>query len=170
VSLVKSCPNGEFPLGAKVAALMNGLGHAINGTLLHTKLRQLCADRQQQRSGDSQHRITLHGLRVLSNLPIERPNIRCIGFRTKAAGARRYLAELGSRGADCSAPGPNSISWLTGLRRPYRRHAVRKELLSSHPVSTSRSTPPKAPHPSSGTERCQPLQEIHRQTRPNHPA
>jgi NADPH2:quinone reductase len=32
VGLVKSCPGGEFPLGAKVAALMGGLGRTINGS------------------------------------------------------------------------------------------------------------------------------------------
>jgi len=32
VSLVKSCPAGEFPVGAKVAALMGGLGRTINGS------------------------------------------------------------------------------------------------------------------------------------------
>ena len=32
VGLVKSCPGGEFPVGAKVAALMGGLGRTINGT------------------------------------------------------------------------------------------------------------------------------------------
>jgi NADPH:quinone reductase-like Zn-dependent oxidoreductase len=29
---VKSCPGGEFPVGAKVAALMGGLGRTINGS------------------------------------------------------------------------------------------------------------------------------------------
>src|SRR6516162_8836693 len=32
VGLVKSCPAGEFPVGAKVAALMGGLGRTINGS------------------------------------------------------------------------------------------------------------------------------------------
>ena len=32
VGLVRSCPSGEFPLGAKVAALMGGLGRTINGS------------------------------------------------------------------------------------------------------------------------------------------
>jgi NADPH:quinone reductase len=32
VGIVKSCPGGEFPLGAKVAALMGGLGRTINGS------------------------------------------------------------------------------------------------------------------------------------------
>src|SRR5258705_13360113 len=32
VGLVKSCPGGEFPIGAKVAALMGGLGRPINGS------------------------------------------------------------------------------------------------------------------------------------------
>jgi hypothetical protein len=32
VGLMKSCPGGEFPLGAKVAALMGGLGRTINGS------------------------------------------------------------------------------------------------------------------------------------------
>ena len=31
VGVVKSCPGGEFPVGAKVAALMGGLGRTING-------------------------------------------------------------------------------------------------------------------------------------------
>jgi NADPH2:quinone reductase len=31
VGLVKSCPNGEFPVGAKVAALVGGLGQTIDG-------------------------------------------------------------------------------------------------------------------------------------------
>jgi NADPH:quinone reductase-like Zn-dependent oxidoreductase len=32
VGIVKSCPTGEFPVGAKVAALMGGLGRTINGS------------------------------------------------------------------------------------------------------------------------------------------
>lgn len=32
VGIVDSCPGGEFPVGAKVAALMGGLGRTINGT------------------------------------------------------------------------------------------------------------------------------------------
>jgi NADPH:quinone reductase len=32
VGLVKSCPGGEFPVRAKVAALMGGLGRTINGS------------------------------------------------------------------------------------------------------------------------------------------
>jgi NADPH:quinone reductase-like Zn-dependent oxidoreductase len=32
VGLVKSCPGGEFSVGAKVAALMGGLGRTINGS------------------------------------------------------------------------------------------------------------------------------------------
>src|SRR6266550_8348558 len=32
VGLVKACPAGEFPVGAKVAALMGGLGRTINGS------------------------------------------------------------------------------------------------------------------------------------------
>ncbi len=32
VGLVKSCPGGEFPVDAKVAALMGGLGRTINGS------------------------------------------------------------------------------------------------------------------------------------------
>jgi NADPH:quinone reductase len=32
VGLVKSCPGGEFPVGANVAALMGGLGRTINGS------------------------------------------------------------------------------------------------------------------------------------------
>ncbi|MEJ1977160.1 MAG: hypothetical protein WDN49_14635 [Acetobacteraceae bacterium] len=32
VGLVKSCPGGEYPVGAKVAALMGGLGRTINGS------------------------------------------------------------------------------------------------------------------------------------------
>src|SRR5262249_33469565 len=32
VGLVKACPGGEFPVGAKVAALMGGLGRSINGS------------------------------------------------------------------------------------------------------------------------------------------
>jgi len=32
VGLVKSCPGGEFPVGAKVAALTGGLGRTINAT------------------------------------------------------------------------------------------------------------------------------------------
>jgi hypothetical protein len=30
--LVKSCPGGEFPVGATVAALMGGLGRTINSS------------------------------------------------------------------------------------------------------------------------------------------
>jgi NADPH2:quinone reductase len=32
VGVVKACPGGEFPIGAKVAALMGGLGRTINGS------------------------------------------------------------------------------------------------------------------------------------------
>jgi NADPH2:quinone reductase len=32
VGIVKSCPGGEFPVGAKVAAMMGGLGRTINGS------------------------------------------------------------------------------------------------------------------------------------------
>ena len=32
VGLVKSRPSGEFPIGAKVAALMGGLGRPSNGS------------------------------------------------------------------------------------------------------------------------------------------
>lgn len=32
VGIVKSCPGGEFPVGAKVAALMGGMGRTINGS------------------------------------------------------------------------------------------------------------------------------------------
>ena len=32
VGIVDSCPTGEFPVGAKVAALMGGLGRTINGS------------------------------------------------------------------------------------------------------------------------------------------
>src|SRR5258706_15018209 len=32
VGLVKACPGGEFPVGAKVAALMGGLGRTIHGS------------------------------------------------------------------------------------------------------------------------------------------
>jgi NADPH2:quinone reductase len=32
VGIVKSCPGGEFPVGAKVAALIGGLGRTINGS------------------------------------------------------------------------------------------------------------------------------------------
>jgi NADPH:quinone reductase len=32
VGLVKSCPGGEFPVGAKVASLMGSLGHTIIGS------------------------------------------------------------------------------------------------------------------------------------------
>ena len=32
VGLVKACPGGEFPVGAKVASLMGGLGRTINGS------------------------------------------------------------------------------------------------------------------------------------------
>ncbi|WP_432872187.1 zinc-binding alcohol dehydrogenase family protein [Microbispora rosea] len=32
VGLVHACPSGEFPIGAKVAALMGGLGRTVNGS------------------------------------------------------------------------------------------------------------------------------------------
>src|SRR6202012_3165222 len=32
VGIVKSCPSGEFPVGAKVAAMMGGMGRTINGS------------------------------------------------------------------------------------------------------------------------------------------
>jgi NADPH:quinone reductase len=40
VGLVKSCPGGEFRVGAKVAALMGGLGRTINGSYAeYTRVR-----------------------------------------------------------------------------------------------------------------------------------
>src|ERR1700732_2442940 len=40
VGLVKFCPRGEFPIGAKVAALMGGLGRTINGSYAeYTRVR-----------------------------------------------------------------------------------------------------------------------------------
>src|SRR5438552_18605656 len=40
VGLVKSCPGGEFPVGAKVAALMGGLGRTIYGSYAeYTRVR-----------------------------------------------------------------------------------------------------------------------------------
>jgi NADPH:quinone reductase-like Zn-dependent oxidoreductase len=40
VGLVKACSGGEFPIGAKVAALMGGLGHTINGSYAeYTRVR-----------------------------------------------------------------------------------------------------------------------------------
>src|ERR1700760_240725 len=40
VGVVRSCPGGEFPVGAKVAALMGGLGRTINGSYAHyTRVR-----------------------------------------------------------------------------------------------------------------------------------
>jgi NADPH:quinone reductase len=40
VGIVDSCPGGEFPLGAKVAALMGGLGRTINGSYAeYTRVR-----------------------------------------------------------------------------------------------------------------------------------
>jgi NADPH:quinone reductase len=40
VGLVNSCPGGEFPVGAKVAALMGGLGRTINGSYAeYTRVR-----------------------------------------------------------------------------------------------------------------------------------
>ena len=40
VGLVKACPAGEFPVGAKVAALMGGLGRTINGSYAeYTRVR-----------------------------------------------------------------------------------------------------------------------------------
>src|SRR6202000_290519 len=38
VGIVKSCPGGEFPVGAKVAALMGGLGRTINGSYAEYKI------------------------------------------------------------------------------------------------------------------------------------
>ncbi|WP_156673285.1 zinc-binding dehydrogenase, partial [Mycobacterium sp. E3251] len=40
VGVVDSCPGGEFPVGAKVAALMGGLGRTINGSYAqYTRVR-----------------------------------------------------------------------------------------------------------------------------------
>src|SRR5262249_12142687 len=40
VGLVKSCPGGEFPVEARVAALMGGLGRTINGSYAqYTRVR-----------------------------------------------------------------------------------------------------------------------------------
>jgi NADPH2:quinone reductase len=40
VGIVKSCPGGEFPVGAKVAALMGGLGRTINGSYANIPARR----------------------------------------------------------------------------------------------------------------------------------
>jgi NADPH:quinone reductase len=40
VGIVDSCPRGEFPVGAKVAALMGGLGRTVNGSYAeYTRVR-----------------------------------------------------------------------------------------------------------------------------------
>src|SRR5262245_34744104 len=40
VGVVDSCPGGEFPVGAKVAALMGGLGRTVNGSYAeYTRVR-----------------------------------------------------------------------------------------------------------------------------------
>lgn len=40
VGIVDACPGGEFPVGARVAALMGGLGRTINGSYAHyTRVR-----------------------------------------------------------------------------------------------------------------------------------
>src|SRR6202008_2344229 len=40
VGIVDSCPGGEFPVGAKVAALMGGVGRTINGSYAeYTRVR-----------------------------------------------------------------------------------------------------------------------------------
>ena len=40
VGIVEACPGGEFPVGAKVAALMGGLGRTINGSYAeYTRVR-----------------------------------------------------------------------------------------------------------------------------------
>ncbi|QLL06902.1 zinc-binding alcohol dehydrogenase family protein [Mycobacterium vicinigordonae] len=40
VGLVDACPGGEFPIGAKVAALMGGLGRTVNGSYAqYTRVR-----------------------------------------------------------------------------------------------------------------------------------
>src|SRR5947208_10460042 len=40
VGIVDACPGGEFPVGAKVAALMGGLGRTINGSYAeYTRVR-----------------------------------------------------------------------------------------------------------------------------------
>src|SRR5215469_378703 len=42
VGLVKACPGGEFPIGAKVAALMGGLGRTINGSYAEYTRARVC--------------------------------------------------------------------------------------------------------------------------------
>src|SRR5437764_15239283 len=40
VGIVDACPDGQFPVGAKVAALMGGLGRTINGSYAeYTRVR-----------------------------------------------------------------------------------------------------------------------------------
>src|ERR1700760_4722880 len=40
VGIVDACPGGEFPVGAKVAALLGGLGRTVNGSYAHyTRVR-----------------------------------------------------------------------------------------------------------------------------------
>ncbi len=41
VGIVDACPGGEFPVGAKVAALMGGLGRTINGS--YAEYTRVCA-------------------------------------------------------------------------------------------------------------------------------
>ena len=69
VGIVESCPGGEFVPGAKVAALMGGLGRTINGSYagVHTRSRdQRCIDRVRSSLGGtrSDSRILRHGLDV----------------------------------------------------------------------------------------------------------
>src|SRR5215510_12141852 len=74
VGLVKSCPGGEFPVGAKVAALMGGLGRTIKGSYAqYTRARASNVARIERRphrigsvlgragghSGDLRYRVDL---------------------------------------------------------------------------------------------------------------
>ena len=68
VGIVKSCPGGEFPVGAKVAALMGGLGRTINGSYAeYTRApfrtspssKRICPGPCSQRSPRPMHRLDL---------------------------------------------------------------------------------------------------------------
>jgi NADPH:quinone reductase-like Zn-dependent oxidoreductase len=80
VGLVKSCPGGEFPVGAKVAALMGGLGRTINGSY---------AEYTRAPASNNRERFAL-----LENLGAERAELEVPDLSDRIAEAKRIDAVL----------------------------------------------------------------------------
>ena len=89
VGLVKSCPGGELPVGAKVAALMGGLGRTINGSYAEYT-------RAPRRTSRSSNPIFLGPSSRRSRRPMRLPGRAC------SATWKSRRANLGDPGATSS--------------------------------------------------------------------